>query len=107
MYSNSDGRFSVHTCGDYQDQWWYLEVERASNDDYYRIKNKESGRCIISNSDGRFNVWTCHTYTDQYWTFDQTKSDDVNYFQIKNLQSKLRIIINDTEHVLTYHNLQI
>ena len=89
IYSNSDGRFDVWNCGDYQDQWWYLEVTHNSNDDYYRIRNKESGKCVYSNSDGRFYVFNCNTYDDQYWIFE-TKSDDVNYFRIKNYQSKLR-----------------
>ena len=95
MYSNSDGGFGASNCGDNQDQWWFLEVKHDSNDNYYRIKNKQSGQCVYSNSDGRFSVSTCNTHSDQYWTFDQRKADDDNYFKIKNYQSKLRIIINN------------
>ena len=93
MYSNSDGRFNSWNCGPYQDQWWYLEVTHNLNNNYYRIRNKQSNKCVYSNSDGSFNVYYCNPNDGQYWIFDQIKSDDQNYFKIKNYQSKLRIII--------------
>ena len=88
MYSNSDGRFDDYTCNaDYADQWWRLQIEHSSNKNYYRIQNKQSGKCVYSNSDGRFNVYNCYDYQDQWWTF-QVKPDNDNYFRISNLQSK-------------------
>ena len=87
MYSNSDGRFSHSSCGTYVDQYWYLEVTHSSNQNYYRIKNKESGECVFLDSDERFGVYDCDTYDDQYWTFE-AKSGDPNYFRIKNYQSR-------------------